>query len=40
MMKRGCTYADVFAVLLYLASDASNYMTGQAINIDGGQTMH
>jgi sorbitol-6-phosphate 2-dehydrogenase len=39
-MKRGCAYADVCGVVLYLASDASGYMTGQAINIDGGQTMH
>ena len=39
-MKRGCTYNDVCNVLVFLASDQSNYMTGQAINVTGGQEMH
>jgi NAD(P)-dependent dehydrogenase (short-subunit alcohol dehydrogenase family)/threonine dehydrogenase-like Zn-dependent dehydrogenase len=39
-MKRGCTYDDVADVLMFLVSPASGYMTGQAINVDGGQTMH
>ena len=39
-MKRGCTYDDVANVMVFLASDASSYMTGQAINVTGGQEMH
>ena len=38
-MKRGCTYEDVCNVLIFLASDQSRYMTGQAINVTGGQEM-
>jgi sorbitol-6-phosphate 2-dehydrogenase len=38
-MKRGCTYADVCNVVTFLASDQSSYMTGQAINVTGGQEM-
>ncbi len=38
-MKRGCTYADIANVLVFLASDQSSYMTGQAINVTGGQEM-
>lgn len=38
-MKRGCTYDDVTNLLLFLASDQSSYMTGQAINVTGGQEM-
>lgn len=38
-MKRGCTYNDVCNVVVFLASDQSNYMTGQAINVTGGQEM-
>jgi sorbitol-6-phosphate 2-dehydrogenase len=39
-MRRGCTYADVCGLLLYLVSDEASYVTGQALNVDGGQTMH
>lgn len=39
-MRRGCTYEDVANVLVFLASDESSYMTGQAINVTGGQEMH
>lgn len=38
-MKRGCTYDDVCNVVIFLASDQSSYMTGQAINVTGGQEM-
>ena len=38
-MKRGCTYDDVCNVVVFLASDQSSYMTGQAINVTGGQEM-
>jgi sorbitol-6-phosphate 2-dehydrogenase len=38
-MKRGCTYADVCNVVTFLASDQASYMTGQAINVTGGQEM-
>jgi len=39
-MKRGCTYDDVCNTVVFLASDQSSYMTGQAINVTGGQEMH
>ncbi len=39
-MRRGCTYEDVANAVVFLCSDESSYMTGQAINVDGGQTMH
>jgi sorbitol-6-phosphate 2-dehydrogenase len=39
-MKRGCTYDDVCNVVVFLASDQSSYMTGQAVNVTGGQEMH
>jgi sorbitol-6-phosphate 2-dehydrogenase len=38
-MKRGCTYEDVTNVVVFLASDQAGYMTGQAINVTGGQEM-
>jgi sorbitol-6-phosphate 2-dehydrogenase len=38
-MKRGCTYDDVCKVVVFLASDQASYMTGQAINVTGGQEM-
>ena len=39
-LKRGCTYDDVANVLVFLASDEASYMTGQAINVTGGQQMN
>jgi len=38
-LKRGCTYEDVCNVVVFLASDGAGYMTGQAINVTGGQEM-
>lgn len=38
-LKRGCTFDDVCNLLVFLASDQSSYMTGQAINVTGGQEM-
>ena len=38
-MKRGCQYRDVTNLVVFLASDGSTYMTGQAINVTGGQEM-
>jgi len=38
-MKRGCTYDDVTNLVLFLASVQSSYMTGQALNVTGGQEM-
>lgn len=38
-MKRSCEYVDIENVMVFLASDYSSYMTGQAINVTGGQQM-
>lgn len=38
-MKRGCSYDDVCNVVVFLCSDQASYMTGQAINVTGGQEM-
>jgi len=38
-LRRGCTYDDIGNVVTFLASDLSSYMTGQAINVTGGQEM-
>jgi sorbitol-6-phosphate 2-dehydrogenase len=38
-LGRACTYEDVCNVVTFLASDESSYMTGQAINVTGGQEM-
>ena len=38
-MKRSCEYEDVANAMVFLASDMSSYMTGQAINVTGGQEM-
>lgn len=38
-LGRGCEYDDVANVVMFLASDDASYMTGQAINVTGGQEM-
>lgn len=38
-MKRSCEYEDVANLMVFLASEDSSYMTGQAINVTGGQQM-
>jgi sorbitol-6-phosphate 2-dehydrogenase len=38
-MKRGCSYDDVCNTVVFMASDQSSYMTGQGINVTGGQEM-
>lgn len=38
-LKRGCEYEDVANLVTFLLSDASSYMTGQAINVTGGGTV-
>jgi sorbitol-6-phosphate 2-dehydrogenase len=39
-LGRGCQYDDICNLVVFLASDASCYMTGQAINVTGGQVMN
>lgn len=38
-LSRGCTHDDVTNAVLFLASDEAGYMTGQAVNVTGGQEM-
>lgn len=38
-LGRACEYNDVTNVVAFLASDDASYMTGQAINVTGGQEM-
>jgi sorbitol-6-phosphate 2-dehydrogenase len=38
-LGRGCSYDDITNVLVFLASEQASYMTGQAINVTGGQQM-
>lgn len=39
-LKRGCTYEDIANAIIFYASDQASYMTGQSINVTGGQVMH
>ncbi|MCD8350045.1 MAG: SDR family oxidoreductase [Planctomycetaceae bacterium] len=38
-LGRGCDVKDIANLATFLASDASSYMTGQAINLTGGEIM-
>ncbi|MBN1919137.1 MAG: sorbitol-6-phosphate dehydrogenase [Verrucomicrobia bacterium] len=38
-LGRGGEYGDVTAAVLFLAGDEAGYVTGQALNVDGGQVM-
>ena len=38
-LGRGATYADIAGVMVFLCSPDAAYMTGQAINVTGGQEM-
>ncbi|MES2461659.1 MAG: sorbitol-6-phosphate dehydrogenase [Armatimonadota bacterium] len=38
-LGRGATYDDVSGVVVFLCSKDASYMTGQAINVTGGQEM-
>ena len=39
-LGRSCQYEDVANLLVFLASPEASYMTGQAINVTGGQEMN
>lgn len=39
-LGRWVTPEDVADIAVFLASDYAGYMTGQAVNISGGQTMN
>lgn len=38
-LGRGATYDDITGVIVFLCSEDASYMTGQAINVTGGQEM-
>jgi sorbitol-6-phosphate 2-dehydrogenase len=38
-LQRGCEYEDVANLVVFLLSDDSSYITGQALNVTGGATV-
>jgi sorbitol-6-phosphate 2-dehydrogenase len=38
-LGRECRVEDIANVVVFLASDEASYMTGQALNVTGGQEM-
>jgi 3-oxoacyl-[acyl-carrier protein] reductase len=38
-LKRGCSPEEVADTVIFLASEKSDYITGQVINVDGGMIM-
>ena len=38
-LRRPCTYADVADLTVFLLSERSGYMTGQAVNLTGGEVV-
>ncbi|WP_066503146.1 HTH domain-containing protein [Abyssisolibacter fermentans] len=38
--QHGCSFNDVANTITFYASDKANYLTGQSVNITGGQVMH
>lgn len=39
-LKRGCAVEDVANAVVFYSSDKASYLTGQSVNITGGQIMH
>lgn len=39
-LGRGCDVKDIADLTVFLSSDEASYMTGQAINVTGGEIMH